>query len=276
MFRITLLNHLILCTSDPDQIEELTRRKDFIDKSFMFYDMLQTITKKGLVQLRGAEWNVHRKWLAPGFKKGILDSFVPIFCDEAKGFVDRVVPDREEDVSLNVTVTIARNFLRTTYREDCSEQVGNVKELLDFVALFMYSVHRRTFNPLLWSNRVFAWTSMGRKVLSLSKKMRVLAKTLVEKKRDELTTMKDASCEKTHKPLMDIMLGPTAIGKLMPEEDILDEFLTFLVANVDTTQSALQWMLKVLSLQPEVQEKLYAEVMTVIGERDVTCNDLQK
>jgi len=85
--------------------------------------------------------------------------------------------------------------------------------------------------------------------------------------------------ERTKRP--DFGSGHTYFEKLMARkeiswEEILSTMTNFLFAGVDTTNGLTLWMLFNLSRFPEVQEKLYQEIVTVAGDGPVTAQHLEK
>ncbi|XP_034236736.1 cytochrome P450 4c21-like [Thrips palmi] len=281
MRRASIFNHLIVSLQDPVEIEELVRRKDFNDKSAFIYDLIQhDFGAKGLIQLNGAEWKAHRKWLAPGFNQNVLNSFVNVFSEEAKGFVDRVEVGMVVDVLENLRKTAMRNFIRTSVAADGLHFDDELLDSVEFLELLCCSVNARSFNPLLWSYYIFALTPLGKKMHKMKSTFESLCRRIVAAKRMELKSRDHCDFKQARETLMDILVrGPEdGAGTQEAEQDIMDEFKTFLAANVETTVSALSWMLKVLSLKPEVQERVHAELVSVFGDsgRLVAVEDLPK
>jgi cytochrome P450 len=52
--------------------------------------------------------------------------------------------------------------------------------------------------------------------------------------------------------------------------------VTFIVAGHETVASALIWTLHLISSREDVQQKIYDEVITIVGKRDLTLNDYSK
>ncbi|XP_034250244.1 putative inactive cytochrome P450 family member 4Z2 [Thrips palmi] len=279
MSRLSIFSHMIIAIQDPSEIKEVMRRHEFGNKAFFLYRLLEATAKKGLVQLSGAEWKAHRKWLAPGFNQNVLDRLVTIFCEEANGFVDRVVTDKEVDVLDNLRKALMRDFLRTSMTAEGSQFDDDLMEAVEAIKVFMYSVNARAFNPLLWPDQIFALTSLGRKSSRMMGRFDLMVKRLLAEKRKQLGNKEsNHDFERARKTLVDIMLETPDVddGKHMTEQDIVDEFKTFMVANVETSMFVLSMALKVLSLMPDVQQLAYSEAVSVLGDRDVTCVDLSK
>jgi cytochrome P450 len=63
-------------------------------------------------------------------------------------------------------------------------------------------------------------------------------------------------------------------GKPMSDELVRDEALTLLLAGHETTANALSWTWDALARNPEVEERLYAELDAVLGARDPVPADM--
>ncbi|WP_112271109.1 cytochrome P450 [Lentzea terrae] len=62
----------------------------------------------------------------------------------------------------------------------------------------------------------------------------------------------------------------------MTDQQTYDEVLTLLTAGIETTAIALAWALYEVGSNPEIEERLHAEVDSVIGDRPVTFADVDK
>eukprot|EP01038_Epipyxis_sp_PR26KG_P014625 gene14625-19643_t len=72
---------------------------------------------------------------------------------------------------------------------------------------------------------------------------------------------------------IDDVLG-TLISQDFSKQQIYDHFITFMAAGHDTTAYFSSYICYLLSSHPEVQEKVYSELLTVMGDRiDVTADD---
>lgn len=62
-------------------------------------------------------------------------------------------------------------------------------------------------------------------------------------------------------------------GSELSDEQLRDEVLTIFLAGYETTANALSWTWYLLATNPEHQEKVYAEVREVLGNRTATLED---
>ncbi|XP_034245161.1 probable cytochrome P450 4ac1 [Thrips palmi] len=270
--RFSLMNHLVVFVNDAEAIDCVARRPEFQTKARFVYHLLDD--PRSLLQLGGAEWRARRKALEPGFHKKVLDSYMDIFHGEAKGFADSLAVGEPVDVAGPLREATSRNFLRTSGRPDLE---GDVKPFVDFFQTFLFAVNRRAFNPLLWSKRLFEMTPLGRNVAKMREALHDLIREGLAAKHAEVKQPggKGRQSGRARKTLTDILADLHDKGEIL-EDDVVDDLKTFFGANVETTVATVSWALKLLSMHPEVQERLFAEVTAVLGDRDVTVEDLPK
>ncbi|MFP3416389.1 cytochrome P450, partial [Bacillus sp. SIMBA_074] len=62
----------------------------------------------------------------------------------------------------------------------------------------------------------------------------------------------------------------------MTNHQVRDELMTIFLAGHETTANALSWALYALSMNPEIQSKLFCEVDSIIGRRTPSPDDFMK
>ncbi|KAJ5260532.1 hypothetical protein N7478_012137 [Penicillium angulare] len=102
--------------------------------------------------------------------------------------------------------------------------------------------------------------------------LRELCNNIVREKRESLAASK-ASAEDLEADI----LGTMMLGGDFSDTELVDQMLTFLAAGHETTASALTWACYLLTLYPDVQERLRAEIREKIpsAESSITYNDLE-
>jgi len=99
--------------------------------------------------------------------------------------------------------------------------------------------------------------------------IRILDETLfsiIDKRIEEINEGKrDTS---TSSDLLDALLMPDQDGQHLSKQDIRDQLFIFYLAGHETTASILSWTIFELGRHPEVEEKLMAEIESVVGPLD--------
>jgi len=64
-------------------------------------------------------------------------------------------------------------------------------------------------------------------------------------------------------------------GKSFTNENFVAETQIFLIAGSETTSNSLAFLLYTLAYYPDIQEKIYQEIMTVLGDKELEYDDLR-
>ena len=81
---------------------------------------------------------------------------------------------------------------------------------------------------------------------------------------------------KEHEDLLGLLMNATDEEGRMSERQLRDEVLTLVGAGHETTANALSWTFYLLSLHPEIDARLEAELDRVLGGRTPSLEDLPK
>lgn len=81
-----------------------------------------------------------------------------------------------------------------------------------------------------------------------------------------------------HEDLLQMLMDATdaETGEQMSDQEVLDEIMTIFLAGHETTASTLVWVWYLLDEYPEAQQRFFAEVDTVLGDRPPTAADYAK
>jgi cytochrome P450 len=140
------------------------------------------------------------------------------------------------------------------------------QELLD--AVNVYWLAKLFMGDILVRNFPWPWTRRKQNVLKEVHNKVIQAIALRQNMPPE-----EKPQVKEHANLIDVLLNaPEPVSHQM----ILDECLTFLFGGLDTTSRLIAWMTYFLGTYPTIQQKLYDEVQQVIGDRDITAEDIPK
>lgn len=125
---------------------------------------------------------------------------------------------------------------------------------------------------------IFKLSGLHAKQQELLKILHGFTDSVIVARREELTNQqknrKLDEEEKEKSNLIDILLQSTIDGKPLSNMDIREEVDTFMFAGHDTSTSGIGFCLYSLAKYPEVQEKAFQEVKSVIGQNEMTLNDL--
>ena len=128
----------------------------------------------------------------------------------------------------------------------------------------------RSTNPLLFKDWIYYnLTPGGRAAKRHVETMREHTMSIIENRKSQL--LRDQHCDlydvekRKFEPLIDILLKRHLVDKTMTEEEVRQEIETFTFAGFDTSALAIGYSLFNIGHHPEVERKLFAEVVKVCG-----------
>nr|XP_054918581.1 cytochrome P450 4c3-like [Dermacentor andersoni] len=213
------------------------------------YQFLGPVLGEGLLTSTGNKWRSRRKLLTPAFHFRVLDSCVGIFNEQTRVLVQKI--------------------------RDSSH--------LDFVDLFPMMTHftldvlcESSMGIQLALRNMLSWISLFDQYLFL-----YLSATKVIRKRKEILRQekngdKKDQTSKFSKAFLDVLLRHHLQDSTLSEDDIMEEVNTFLFAGHETTAVGLTYLLYILGLHQDVQDKVVDEINSIFQgnlECDVTRED---
>ncbi|XP_030752351.1 cytochrome P450 4c3-like isoform X2 [Sitophilus oryzae] len=246
-------------TDDAEAIKVILDHPDCLDKSSS-YNILKVLFEDCLLVYKADEWKVRRKFFSKSFNQPILNSYVHYFYKNSNVLVDVLHNDYEDLFSV---------FGRYTFDTFCDIIVGKSYNLqtdpsnrlideMDAMQKYMaeISVATVTFGfPL----HLKALLTNGWSALSLINKLKKLSSSMTDLRRKELQKYPVVGSQIS---FLDAMISR---GNLFHPSIISKELLIFLVAATDTTGNSLTFTFTLLGMHPEIQQKVYEEVITEIG-----------
>ncbi len=246
-----------LFVMEPDLVERmLVGEPERYRKSDMMMRLLEPALGNGMLNAHGMDWRRQRKIVAPIFRPGRVDGFIPTMLAAGRRESARLtaLPD-------GAGVNLLDEMMRTTF-EVVAETILSGAENLD-----VPRVQAAIGDYLGGTGWVVAWSQLGlprgfpfpgkRRVRRARDYLRGITSRIVAERRhsvprdDLIQALVDARDEDTGEEITDI--------------EIVDNLLTFIAAGHETTALALTWSLYLLSLYPDVEARVLAEIERVSG-----------
>ncbi len=216
----------------------------------------------GLILSEGETWRAHRRIMAPPFDHRTVDRYAPVMVDAARKLGERweklpagAVVEMEEAM-MELTLEI---ISRSMFASDSNGITGIIREgyaryqdvmmvgLLEFVP---------AIGPL-WS----AWKGMRGRAI-----MREFNRAMFEL----IAARAQAAGRNGSRDLLDRLIASRdeESGAGMSAREIRDQVLTIFVAGHETTALALMWTWYLLSVHPEQEARMHAELERGLGGRE--------
>nr|A0A2R4SBW0.1 RecName: Full=Ganoderic acid synthetase CYP5150L8; AltName: Full=Cytochrome P450 monooxygenase CYP5150L8 [Ganoderma lucidum]AVZ44872.1 ganoderic acid Z synthetase CYP5150L8 [Ganoderma lucidum] len=297
----------MLYTFDPKAMYSiLVKDTELYPKKTAAYDDFTLFIGPGLLFAEGAQHRRQRKWLNPVFSVAQLRDVSHVFYGVAYK-LEEAIRNRVGAQSQNLDVNgwMARTTLEMLgqaglgysfdkFTEDSTDSYGEA--LKSFFPVINHVPLLNLFVMTL-ANHIPKW--LMRRVLRLAVPFPHVLRLLrisetMQKRSSEIIQQKKTALQKGDKALIhqvgegkDIMsvllksnMNAPSDSEKLPDEELLAQMSTFILAGMDTTSNALSRILHLLAEHPDVQEKLrheLSEAREIVGNgKDVPYDDLVK
>ncbi|XP_073813532.1 cytochrome P450 4p1-like [Musca autumnalis] len=263
-----LLGKTILNVVDAEFAEMIFTNTKLITKGFV-YEFLKQALGDGLLISTDKKWHTRRKMLTPAFHFNILGQFQEIFVEESQKFI-KYVENSETDVMLldKVIPKFTLNVVCETALGVKLDECLNGDEYRQSFWVFEECFNRRVNNPHLMIESVYKAVE-EHKYLPAIKIAHDFSSDIIKKRRELFTeeleknngeTQDEQSFQKKRYAMLDTLLHAEKDG-LIDHAGICEEVDTFMFEGYDTTSMSLIFCLMNLSLQQEMQERCYQEIL---------------
>jgi len=240
----------------PELIRQvLVNEADSFEKGAMARRALGPVLGDAILIAEGTRWRAQRQAAAPLFRREQLLAFLPVMIAAAERSRDRLLsyPTASE-------IDVAREMMRTT---------------LDIVLATMLSgsgaddpapIERAIADYLESTSWVMALTILGapRWVPYPGMRKAARGRDFLKQFVAGLTSGNEPGLRNN---LLSLLIGANdpQTGGSMSETDVRANILTFVMAGHETTALALTWTFYLLSLHPEIEERVRSEIAAVTG-----------
>lgn len=246
---------LTYLVSDPAWVDYVlrTNAKNY-GKATIQYRTLALVTGYGLLAADNTAWREQRRMLQPAFHHDVVAGVVQHSVAATNQVLSKLDKSVNSEIDLDhEMMQLALNVVGSAlfgsdFQLRAERVVSATLKGLDVVV----SRARTPIFPPKWLPT------------PLNLKLRSANKTL-ERAVDQII----AAAEQTPQlnTISQLLVTELSAGNITRSQ-VRDELVTFIVAGHETVASALSWALHLLSLNPDIQQRLAAEAVEVLGERD--------
>lgn len=262
--RVHLPGHDVYVLNRSEDIETvlLSQRTNFVKHSF-FWKHVTAIFGNGLLTSEGEFWLKQRRLAAPAFHPDRIAAYGAVMAAYADRQVaawrDGEVRDIHHDM-MRITMEIVS---KTLFDVEVEEDVDEIGKSFDLV---IREIAKRFRRPV----KIADWIPLPgnlryRRGVALLD--RLVARVLAERRarpgdRGDLLSM--------------LLEARDDDGSPMSDKQLRDELITLFLAGHETTAISLSWTLYLLAKNPDVEERLRAEIAAVAGDRLPEAQDLRR
>lgn len=270
---LTIARHPLFLLTRPDDVAHVLVANQANYVKAPTYRPMREVLGNGLLTNEGEHWAKQRRLLQPMFARRHVAGFAPAMVDATTRMLDgwagrpegTVVDVAEEMSALTLDVVG-----RALFSSDLTGEAGELGPALTVVLNAYIALVR---NPLFWLLPNYEkWRTPNRR---RAEKAELHLRTVVER---IISARQAAPRQEWPTDLLGMLLAARDedTGAAMPDQQVRDELMTFMLAGHETTANALAWTLYLLSTHPEARARLEAEVDEVLDGRVPTAGDEAK
>ncbi|XP_064599609.1 uncharacterized protein LOC135466162 [Liolophura sinensis] len=181
---------------------------------------------------------------------------------------DGLIPDLERELFSWSLETIGKILYEKRFGGLSSSRDPEMQEFIDAVRIMFTTTLELMVYPI-WFSKIFLRQTYNSHIRSWDTLFRI-ARKCVDERMNEIAVNKKG--EKAAGVLSHLLSD-----KSLPIQEVYSNITELMTGAVDTTSTAMLWMFQELALNPDVQDKLLAEVESVVPDGKIpTYQDLQK
>lgn len=268
--RFGAMGRQFLLLAHPDYIHEVLVEKaaDF-PKGRRDIQILSRFLGNGLLTNDGVSHRRQRKLAQPAFHARRIHAYAETMVRYAQEVADKWRDGEERNLFDDLREITLYIVAKTLFDADARDMASAVAE----VGAAMHDV--QTISDADF-NAVIAWpawlpTERNRRRRKAAATLDAVIGKILALRTAQIT----AGAEADRGDLLSMLMAARdEEGNPMDERQLRDELVTIFVAGHETTTNALAWTFYLLAQHPEIAEKVYAEVDTVLGGRAPALADL--
>ncbi|XP_073847880.1 probable cytochrome P450 313a4 [Musca autumnalis] len=249
-----LLHYPFLLITDLDAVRDVLTSPHCIKRSVLYKPFKKGIGE-GLFTLEDPEWSVHRKNLNPAFSHKILLSFLPIFNQE----INKLVKTFDKmDECPNVITTLQNFTMKITLRTTMGieESKGRDSTLHKNYQCLIKNGAQMAFSPWLANDMVRRLFGIFEPFNSCVTENQEIIREVIRNKlsRDSHNGSENVFIDQAIEVLE---------KHIFTMQNVEDELNHIVLGAFETTANAIGYVLILLAMFPEYQERVYEELLSI-------------
>ncbi|GAA2774216.1 cytochrome P450 [Streptomyces showdoensis] len=228
------------------------------------YRLMEPVTGGGLLLSKGAFHRRQRRLIRPAFRHSRVRHYADLMTELSRAWADGLrdggtVAVDEEFGNLATAIVVRSLFGRGVTEREAASVVEAMTDVMAWVGA-------RGSDPLPFLAKLP--TRVNRRFARGARTLHTLVDTVIAHRHELVADAPD--------DVLTWLLETTdaETGERMSDRQVHDEVMTLLTAGAETTSRSLSWCLYLLARHPEAEERLHAEVDSVLAGRAAGFDDL--
>jgi cytochrome P450 len=246
----------------------LVDRRDDFPQDPLLQRVLGGLFGSSILTSEGRDWRWQHQTVAPLFRHGEILRYLPAMAAGAESAIKgwRAAPPSSIRAVDNDMVHATYEVISNTLLAGGSPLVGKTMKqgTADYVAGIPWSIAYAALNLPIWLPR-----PRRRRMRIWESRLRGAVTDMIRERRASTGDWDN---------LFSRLVGAVnpETGETMPEEQLVDNLLTFLLAGHQTVAMTLTWALYLISRAPEWEARLLEEIRQVVPSGPVTAEQIEK
>ncbi|KAI4465969.1 cytochrome p450 family 4 [Holotrichia oblita] len=263
----------ILLITDKDLIGHILGTKSVLLKDAM-YELMEKWLGDGVLTCKPDKWKTSRKMLNPAFSVQLLQTYVYSFENSVKILIEKLKSEVGNNgfnvlpylslCSLDIICETTMGIKLDAQRNKNSQYIEDIDEIGAIIL-------RRLFSPIKRIPFTYKFTKDYQNELEVVARIRDFTRKVIDdrKKMKASTTINDSinntDVKNKEYSLLDMLLEAEKDGRILTNEELIDEVQTFLFGGHDTSATSIALSLYCLSKHPDIQDKVVSELDLIFG-----------
>ena len=266
IFHYRVFHRHIYFINHPDLIKEVLIAQA---PSFIKGDAVRAnrrIFGNGLLSNEGSSWLTQRRLIQPAFHHSHIASYANIMVS----YTERMLATWRDGESRDIHQDMMRLTLEIVAMALFSVEIASGKDRVGAAldTLMELSMGARMLIPAPFRRIP---TRNNRRYDAAVRELDDIVYSLIRERQSNAATTSPHGFQDL---LGTLLRARYDDGSSMPAQQLRDEVMTLLLAGHETTAVSLSWIWLLLARHPEVEQKLWAELRTVLNGRSPTLADL--
>lgn len=215
-----------------------------------------------LVVTDGPDHHRRRKMVQPGFHRRRIDGYLGLMIDEADQVVDSLTAGQIVDAYAIFRVAVRRTVILALFGEALR---GRADELGDALAPALDFVNLALHRQIRWPGE---HSGFGKARRARENVDRMIDEEIERRVADDRVPGDDV--------LSELLSAVDEQGEGLSRAEIRDQVVSLIAAGYDTTSAAMGWMVWRVFAEPQVVDRLRAEIEAVVGDRSLLIEHLRR